>query len=250
MRRKQGPFFAVEAISLPWLDAIYAWSLRWIFKYNYGSQALTAFSYPFSQAVEWMLGGRLRTRIMAGEFDVVLRIMPDNPVIPSPFAFFLRRGPVPFVIGPLNGGLPWPKGFSQADKQKEWISGFRNLYRLLPFARSTYHNAAAIVAGSSHIFAELAAYREKLFFIPENGITPSSYPSLPRSPQRDGKLEVSFVGRLVPYKACDLALRATAPLLQEDRLASPSSATARSEPALRNSRSPSESRKSSHSVDG
>jgi hypothetical protein len=29
-------------IRLPWLDRIYAWSLRWIFRYNFNNQALTA----------------------------------------------------------------------------------------------------------------------------------------------------------------------------------------------------------------
>ena len=151
---------------------------------------------------------------MAGDFDVVLRLLPVTSVLPSPFAFFLRKGPIPFVIGPINGGLPWPQGFSQADKQKESISNLRNLYRFLPFARSTYRNAAAIIAGSSQTYAEFAAYREKLFFVPENGINRSLYSVASRDSRRDGKLELIFVGRLVPYKACDLALRAAAPLLQ------------------------------------
>ena len=38
----------------------------------------------------------------------------------------------------------------------------------------------------------------------------------PRSPEPDAKLELIFVGRLVPRKACDLALRAAAPLLRND----------------------------------
>lgn len=214
LRRTQAPFHAIEAISLPWLDRIYAWSLRWIFKCDYGSHSLTAFNYPFSLAFEWRAWRHIRTRIMAGEFDVVLRLLPVTSVLPSPFAFFLRNGPIPFVIGPINGGLPWPQGFSQADKQKEWISNLRNLYRFLPFARSTYRNAAGIIAGSSQTYAEFAAYREKLFFVPENGISRFLYTSASRNLRRDGKLELIFVGRLVPYKACDLALRAAAPLLQ------------------------------------
>jgi glycosyltransferase involved in cell wall biosynthesis len=138
--------------------------------------------------------------------------------LPSLFAFFLRRGPIPFVIGPINGGLPWPPGFSQADKQKEWISDLRSFYRFLPFARSTYRNAGAIVAGSSHTYNEFAAYREKLFFVPgENGITPPVYTSALHSSPRSDKLELIFVGGLAPYKACDLALRAAAPLLQMGR---------------------------------
>ena len=103
---------------------------------------------------------------MAGDFDVVLRVLPIATVLPSLFAFFLRHGPIPFVVGPLNGGLPWPTGFRQADKQEDGYSSLRSFYRLLPFAKSTYRNAAAIIAGSSHTYNELAAYREKLFLVP------------------------------------------------------------------------------------
>jgi glycosyltransferase involved in cell wall biosynthesis len=204
----------VEIIALPWLDRLYAWCLRRIFRYNYGSHALTAFGYPFIVAFEWSAWRRLRARIKAGDFDVVLRLAPVTSVIPSAFAFFLRRGPIPFVIGPLNGGLPWPKEFSQAEKEKKLISGLRGLYRFLPFARSTYRNATAIIAGSSHTYSEFSAYREKLFFVPENGLGRSVLADPERTAPRDDKLELSFVGRLVPYKACDIALRVVAPFLR------------------------------------
>ena len=173
VRRAKAPFRAIEVVRMPLLERIYAWSLRRIFKYNYDTQALTAFGYPFSLAFEWYAWRQLRPRISAGEFDVVLRVLPMSPVLPSPFAFFLRKGPIPFVIGPLNGGLPWPPGFGQLENQKEWISGLRNLYRLLPFARSTYRYATAIIAASSQTYAEFAAYRDKLFFVPEPGIARS-----------------------------------------------------------------------------
>lgn len=216
--RGQGPFHAIEVISLPRLDRVYAWCFRWIFRNNYRSQVLTAFNYVFCLAFEWQAWRQTRTRIKAGEFDVVLRLLPISSVLPSAFAFFLRGGPVPFVIGPINGGLPWPTGFRQAKKQKEWISDLRSFYRFLPFARSTYCHAAAIIAGSSHTYNEFAAYREKLFFVPgENGIDPSRYASASRSSQRSDKLELIFVGGLVPYKACDLALRAAASLLQTNQ---------------------------------
>src|SRR5579862_5644065 len=142
VRRRQVAFHAVETVKLPRLERIYDWTLRWIFKNNYHNQVLTAFGYPFAVAFEWSAWRRMRSRILAGEFDAVLRLMPITAVLPSPFAFFLRNGPIPFVIGPIKGGLPGPKGFSQADNQKQWISRFRNLYRFLPFARSTYLDAA------------------------------------------------------------------------------------------------------------
>jgi glycosyltransferase involved in cell wall biosynthesis len=216
VRRAKAPFRTIEVVRMPLLERTYAWSLRRIFKYNYDTQVLTAFGYPFSLAFEWCAWRQLRRRIFAGEFDVVLRIMPMTPVLPSPFAFFLRKGPIPFVIGPLNGGLPWPPGFRQLDNQKELVSNLRNLYRYLPFARSTYRHAAAIIAASSQTYAEFAAYRGKLFFVPEPGIGRSLCSGDSRSPGPGVKLELIFVGGLVPRKACDLALRAAAPLLRSD----------------------------------
>jgi glycosyltransferase involved in cell wall biosynthesis len=214
--RAKAPFRAIEVVRMPLLDRIYAWSLRKIFKYNYDTQVLTAFGYPFSVAFEWCAWRQLRRRIFASEFDVVLRLLPMTPVLPSPFAFFLRKGPIPFVIGPLNGGLPWPPGFSQLEKQKEWASRLRNLYRYLPFAGSTYRHATAILAASSQTYAEFAAYGDKLFFVPEPGIGRSLCFGDSRNPKCGAKLELIFVGGLVPRKACDLALRGAAPILRSD----------------------------------
>jgi len=214
VRRANGQFRGVEVVRMPTLERIHAWSFRRIFKNNFDSQALTAFAYPFSLAFEWYAWRQLRCRILTGDFDVVLRILPLTAVLPSPFAFLLRKGPIPFVIGPINGGLPWPSGFSQLVRQKEWVSNLRGLYRFLPFARSTYRYAGAIIAASSQTYAEFAVYRDKMFFIPENGVSRSLFSDDTRRTQPDDKLELIFVGGLVPRKACDLALRAAAPLLK------------------------------------
>ena len=216
VRRAKAPFRAIEVVRMPLVERMYAWGFRRIFKSNYDSQAVTAFGYPFSLAFEWRAWRQLRRRIFKGEFDVVLRVMPMTPVMPSPFAFFLRNGPIPFVIGPLNGGLPWPQGFNQLENQKESIANLRNLYRYLPFARSTYRYAAAIIAASSQTHSEFAAYRDKIFFVPEPGIARALCYGDSRTPDKGAKLELIFVGGLVPRKACDLALRATASLLRNN----------------------------------
>ena len=216
VRRAEAPFRSIEVVRMPWLERVYAWCFRTIFKSNFASQAVTAFGYPFALAFEWHAWRQLRQRIMAGEFDIVLRVIPMTAVLPSPFAFFLRNGPIPFVIGPINGGLPFVKGFSQASDQKEWVSNLRGLYRFLPFARSTYRDATAIIAASSQTYAEFAKYRDKLFFVPEPGIGPSVFSDDQRSPVPGAKLELIFVGGLIPCKACDLGLRAAAPLLRSD----------------------------------
>ena len=216
VRQANGPFRTIEVIRMPRLERIYEWFLRKIFKYNFDTQMLTVFSFPFSLALESCAWRQLRRRILGGQFDIVLRLLPMSPVIPSPFASFLRKGPIPFVIGPLNGGLPWPPGFSQLENQKEWISNLRNLYKYLPFARSTYRHAAAIIAASSQTYSEFAEYSDKLFFVPEPGIARSLCSADSRTSESATKLELLFVGGLVPRKACDLALRAAAPILRSN----------------------------------
>jgi len=214
VRRPKAPFRSIEVVRMPLVERIHAWIFRTVLKSNFDTQMLTVLGYPTSHAFEWRAWRQLRHRVVAGDFDVVLRLLPMSPVLPSPFAFFLRKGPIPFVIGPLNGGLPWPQGFSQLENQREWVSNLRNLYRYLPFARSTYRHAAAIIAASSQTYSEFAAYCDKLFFVPEPGIATSLCFGDSRSPKPGAKLELIFVGGLVPRKACDLALRAAAPLLR------------------------------------
>jgi glycosyltransferase involved in cell wall biosynthesis len=216
VRRREGALHSVEVVRLPRLERLYAWSMRRIFKSDFTSRALTAFGYPFSVAFEWQAWRQLRSRIMAGEYDVVLRLLPIPAVLPSTLAFILRNGPIPFVIGPVSGGLPWPEGFGYAKKQKEWFAGFRNVYRFLPFARSTYRHATAIIAGASQTYTEFTSYHEKLFFLIENGVSRSLCSDDLRISERNGKLNLIFVGGLYPVKACDLALRAAAPLLRSD----------------------------------
>ena len=217
VRRAKAPFHAIEVVRMPLLERIYAWCFRRIFKNNYDSPAWTAFKYPFYLAFEWIAWRQLRRRIFEGEFDVVLRLVPMAAVIPSPFAFFLRKGPIPFVIGPVQAALPFVSGFGQANHHKPWYYGLRNLYRFLPFARSTYRCAAAIIAGSSQAYAEFAAYSDRLFFIPEPGIGSSLCSHQLRSSEGTKELELIFVGGLVPRKGCYLAVRGAAPLLRNDQ---------------------------------
>ena len=216
VRSAKAAFHTIEVVRMPLLDRIFDWGFRTFLRGQYDTQWLTAYMYPFSLAFEWRAWRQLRRRIFAGEFDVVLRILPMAATLPSPFAFFLRKGPIPFVIGPVTGGLPWPPGFAQLQKQKEWVANLRNLYRYVPFARSTYRRAAAIIAASSQMYSELGAYCDKLFFVPEPGIAESLCSVDTRNPEPGAKLDLIFVGALVPRKACDLALRAAAPLLQGD----------------------------------
>lgn len=216
LRRANAPFHSIEVVRTPLLDRVFEWGFRWIFKGNFDGQLLTAFRYPFSIAFEWIAWRQLKRRIRKGEFDVVLRVLPMAPTLPSPFAYFLRKGPIPFVVGPVNGGLRSAPGFSQPDEQKGFSFGVRKLYRSVPFARSTYRHAAAIIAATSHMRSELAAYEDKLFFIPENGIARSLCSTEVRVSDPSARLKLIFVGGLVRRKACYIGLRSAAAILRAD----------------------------------
>lgn len=65
-------------------------------------------------------GGDLKS----GRFDLVHRITPMSPTLPSPMA---KWSPRPFVIGPLNGGLKWPAGFTaELAREREYLTYARS----------------------------------------------------------------------------------------------------------------------------
>ncbi|HXX32544.1 MAG TPA: glycosyltransferase family 4 protein [Myxococcaceae bacterium] len=178
----------------------------------------TAFSifgyYHFENLVWRRFGPALR----GGGFDVVHRITPVSPAVPSVIARRLRRHRVPFVWGPMNGGVPWPKEFRAAMRREgEWLSYLRGGRKLLPGYRSSRRDAAAILTGSTVVWNEMAPYHARCVYLPENAIDPERFTGIAAAP-RQGPLRVAFVGRLVALKGVDMLLEAAAPLLRSGRM--------------------------------
>ncbi len=174
--------------------------------------AMNALSYPYFEHLVWK---RFGARIRAGEFDVVHRLTPLSPTLHSLTAEKCRRAGVPFVIGPLNGGVPWPRGFDAARrKEREWLSYLRNAYKIIPGFHATRRHASAILIGSRDTWKQMpASYHRKCIYIPENAIEPEAFQA--RRTRRSGKpIRAVFVGRLVPYKGADMLLEAASPLVK------------------------------------
>jgi glycosyltransferase involved in cell wall biosynthesis len=169
----------------------------------------TALSWPgymaFERIVAKTFGGALRR----GEYDLIHRITPLTPTLGSPLA---SRTNVPMLIGPLNGGLPWPKEFPELRRQeREWLVPLRGIYRHMPYYRSTYKHAAGVIAGSKSTAKEVPAYFRGLrYYLPENGIDPERFPVDVQPAEAGSRFRFVTVGRLVPYKGMDLILRALA----------------------------------------
>jgi glycosyltransferase involved in cell wall biosynthesis len=178
--------------------------------------ALSSITYPYFEHLVWQQFGK---RIRSGHFSVVHRITPLTPTAPSLLAKRCSKAGVPFILGPLNGGVPWPKEFDRERRQeREWLSYVRSAYRWLPNASSTIRHAAFVIAGSRYTMSQLpSAHTPKYIYMPENGIDPNRF-WRSSTQHHDGVLKAAFVGRLVPYKGPDMLLAAARDLLKDGRM--------------------------------
>jgi glycosyltransferase involved in cell wall biosynthesis len=177
------------------------------------SSALYTLSCYYFERLVWAQFG---SRIATGEFSLVHRLTPLSPTIPSLLATKCRSVGVPFVMGPINGGLPWPRQFdSERRRENEWLSYVRDAYRLLPGYRSTLRDARAVLVGSKHTLSQLPRqFRDKYHYVPENGVDPRKFGIL-RTRRADIPLRVVFIGRMVPYKGGDMLIEACAALIRQ-----------------------------------
>jgi len=182
--------------------------------------AMRGVAYAYEERLIWKMFG---ARIRAKEWDVVHRLIPLSPTIASSLAAKCDRAGVPFVVGPLNGGVPWPKGFDSARRrEREWLSYVRGAYKLAPNYRSMREHAAALIMGSRDTFGQMPEmYRERCVYVPENAVDPKRF-GLTHEPtsgsESGGPLRIAFVGRLVPYKGCDMLIEAALPLMRSGRV--------------------------------
>jgi len=171
---------------------------------NRGGTAV-ALAYPSNLAFEWAVWRAMRDELREGDFDIVHRISPMSPTLPSPIAIW---SPVPFVLGPLNGGLKWPSAFrEELARERAWLSYARNAHRWFPYYDSSYRKPKAVLAAFSHTIEDLPKHaRSRAINFPEIGIDPSIF-RRPASRMSRRRKNILLAGRLVPYKLPKLAIQ-------------------------------------------
>ncbi|MEO1621273.1 MAG: glycosyltransferase family 4 protein [Cyanobacteria bacterium J06632_3] len=189
-------------------------------------------AYPIYAEFDSQVNAQFRQAIAQGTYDIVhalTPIMPRYPVrVSSACANASHAGATPFILGPVNGGIPYPAGFRNiARREFSTLNFLRWLGRaLIPYYRQTYENAAYVLSGSHYtgrlIQTLFRLSPETIKYVYENGIEESflkeqkqqQTTDLPTTQlhDSDNSLRLLFVGRLVPYKSADILIEAVAQL--------------------------------------
>jgi glycosyltransferase involved in cell wall biosynthesis len=200
------------------LEALAAKHGRLARRLKLSAAGITFVNFSLAIAFEREVLRRFQSDLKRGRFDLVHRVTPVSSALPSPLASWVR---VPFVVGPVNGGLPYPTQFRrELWKEREWLRYVRGLAQFLPFVRSTYRKSAAILASGQHTIDRLPVRDHgNVFNMMEVGFDPTTFQPALERPSRD-RLTFLFVGRLVPFKCTRIAIAAfgSSPLLRRHRL--------------------------------
>jgi len=177
-----------------------------------------ALSYPIYEEFNQQVYQKFKGKILNGDYDIVHAITPIMPRYPFKVVSVCQQ--TPFILGPVNGGIPFPPGFQETAKQEFAQFNFlRAVGRaLIPGYVETYKKADKVLAGSTYTLNLL----KKLFAIPdtrlelfyENGIAQEFLMSVKPAKEEGSQINLLFVGRLVPYKCADVVIESIGKLDQ------------------------------------
>ncbi|XGV94946.1 MAG: glycosyltransferase family 4 protein [Leptolyngbya sp. BL-A-14] len=154
---------------------------------------------------------KFKDRIQAEDYDLVHVLTPMEPRYPFKIATACRD--TPFILGPVNGGVPFPSGFrSRAKREFAQLNFLRVIGRwLVPGYAETYKKADRILGGSTYTLNlikslfKLPDQKVSLFY--ENGV-PDCFLNVVKQAKSTDVINLLFVGRLVPYKCADIVIDA------------------------------------------
>ena len=173
---------------------------------------LHTLSYPIYADFNRQVYKLFKNRILKNDYDVVHAITPMVPRYPIKAIKACKH--TPFLLGPVNGGIPFPPAFQ--DKARAEFAQFNFLkilgLLLIPGYKQTYRNADKILAGSTFTLNMLkklfSIEDDRIMLFYENGIDSNFLRKNKRTNDGNRKINLLFVGRLVPCKCADILIEA------------------------------------------
>lgn len=140
------------------------------------------------------------------KISYALRVNPVSFRFPSILPYL----PIPVITGPHNGGMDWPEGFRHIEAVEGDSTGHVRLVGdfLHHLVGDSGRYAQILVANEQCAQTVPPAARRNVSIMSENGVSQLPEPSRHRGDAR----RILFVGRLNPFKAADIALRAVSRL--------------------------------------
>jgi len=185
-----------------------------------------ALTFPVYSEFNNLVYQKFKDVVRREDYDIVHTVTPILPRYPVKIIKACEH--TPFIIGPVNGGVTFPKNFKKIARQEfSHLNFLRSIGRFsIPGYRKTYEKADYILAGSTYtsnllkkIF-KISNDRIQIFY--ENGITESFLKKATEdtAPLKGDSaiINLLFVGRLVPYKGADIlidAINILEPSIQE-----------------------------------
>ena len=173
-------------------------------------------TYPIYAEFNHQVYAKFKNSILGGEYDIVHALTPILPRYPVKAIRACKN--TPFILGPVNGGVPFPKGFQAVARQEFSYFNFLRLIGryIIPGYRETYEKADYILSGSTYTMNliknlfEIKSKKIELFY--ENGIDDLFIKHETKTSRIDKSykktINLLFVGRLVPYKGADILIEA------------------------------------------
>lgn len=144
------------------------------------------------------------------EVDIIHQPIPVSPKQPSSIYGF----GVPVVIGPMNGGMHYPKGYE--DHESVLAGRIFAVGRMIATAMNLVfpgkRRAQILLVANARTRAALPVNHPRVVELVENGVDLRTWKSAaPRSVRASGApFRLAFVGRLVDWKCVDITLAAVA----------------------------------------
>ncbi len=152
----------------------------------------------------------VRELVAKGRADIIHQPIPVSPLAPS----WMFGFGVPVIIGPMNGGMIYPKGYEDYES--------RSARLFVRFARQVARGLNRIISGKRRAAALLVANKRTENALPlddhpnvitlvENGVDLSTWAPVERKTRDlNQPFRLVFMGRLVGWKAIEITLEAIA----------------------------------------